>query len=280
MAVFACAVRAQANLVRDPIANTDAPRADAPEFDVVSIKPGMPGIANSSIVLRRDGDEYHARNFPLWFTIGLAYLPYALIRPTLLQGAPGWVWHDQYDFEAKVRAADVKEWQKQLRYDNPLTNPTARDPMLQAMLQKALADRCHLVVHRTPTEVPGYALVVGKHGPNWKELREPKPDEPIPSPALKLGDGAIMIPILSPDQPVLHFFRTSMALFVQELSRRTPVEDRTGLTGRYDFDLMRVSTEGDAGMDWNVGALGLRLVPIKVPGEAIVIDHIEPPTPN
>lgn len=240
----------------------------------------MPSTANSSIVLRAGGDEYHARNFPLWITIGLAYLPYALIRPTLLLGGPGWVWHDNYDFEAKVGAAEVKEWQKHLQYENPFANPMGRDPMLQEMLQKALTDCCKLVVHRTPTEVAGYALVVGKHGPNWKAIREPKPNEPIPSPALHLEDGAIMIPILSPDEPVLHFFRTSMATLVQELSRTTPIEDRTGLTGKYDFDLTRVSTQGDPGAVWNVGALGLKLVKIKVPSEAIVIDHIERPTPN
>jgi len=279
--LFASAATAQASVgVGNRTGSAQAARAHGPAFEVVSIKPGKPGDTNSFIWLPENGDEYHARNFPLYFTIEMAFLPYSLIRPQRLQGAPSWVWHDYYDFEAKVSEAELAEWQKLLRHQNPLINPMGRDEMLQEMLQRALAERCKLVVHRIQLEVPGYTLVVGIHGPNWKELKESKPDEAIPSKAQKIGESARIVPILSPDQPVLRYFRTSMAELAASLSRRTPVEDRTGLTGEYDFNLLRLSTLGDPGVDWNVRALGLRLVRIKVPTETIVIDHIERPSPN
>jgi len=31
---------------------------------------------------------------------------------------------------------------------------------------------------------------------------------------------------------------------------------------------------------WDWSSLGLKLIPIKVPSEILVIDHIEKPTPN
>jgi uncharacterized protein (TIGR03435 family) len=279
--LFAYAATAQGSVgVGNRTTSAQAASAHSPAFEVVSIKPGNAGDTNSFIWLPENGDEYRARNFPLYFTIELAFLPYSLIRSQRLQGAPNWVRHDYYDFEAKVSEAELAEWQKLLRNQNPLINPMGHDEMLQEMLQKALEERCELVVHRIPLEAPGYALLVGKHGPNWKELKEWKYDEAIPSKAQQIGETARMVPILSPDQPVLRYFHTSMAELAESLSRGIPVEDRTGLTGEYDFSLLRLSTLGDAGVDWNVRALGLRLVRIKVPTETIVIDHIERPSPN
>lgn len=57
------------------------------------------------------------------------------------------------------------------------------------------------------------------------------------------------------------------------------VEDRTGLTGQYDFALTQLNHTGDPS-DWDLGVVGLKLRPIKVPAENIVIDHIEYPSPN
>ncbi len=153
--------------------------------------------------------------------------------------------------------------------------------MLQAMLQVALADRCKLVVHRTPATFPGFALVLSNRGPNRKRLVEAKPNEVIPDNALKVAEDGRMVPIRSEYDPVVHFYVTPMASLAAEMSRwGAPVEDRTGLTGKYDFALTRFSTTNNPSADWNLAALGLRLEPINVPTEAIIIDHIERPSPN
>lgn len=89
-----------------------------------------------------------------------------------------------------------------------------------------------------------------------------------------------MIPILSKEDPVLTFYQTSMAALSAMLGRAFPVVDRTGLTGTYDFKLLKLNTDSEIDGTWDFAAIGLKLVPIKVPIEKIVIDHIEKPTPN
>jgi uncharacterized protein (TIGR03435 family) len=148
--------------------------------------------------------------------------------------------------------------------------------MLQAMLQNALADRCKMAVHRVPTLIDGYALVIAKQGLNRKNLVESKPDGVIPDRAQRIPlDGR-----LAPGDPVLHFYQTSMAALIVQLSLRVPIEDRTGLPGKYDFDLTRLGIEGVPASDWDLAPLGLKLIMTKIPSENIVIDHIERPSPN
>ena len=78
----------------------------------------------------------------------------------------------------------------------------------------------------------------------------------------------------------MHFYQTSLAVFVLFLSGAASIEDRTGITGKYRFDLTRVGTEGFPPSDWDLAPLGLKLIPAKIPSEKIVIDHIERPSPN
>jgi len=69
-------------------------------------------------------------------------------------------------------------------------------------------------------------------------------------------------------------------------STNGPVGDMTGLPAHYDFtlrsvDLRDYSTHGEGMEDnWPLDSLGLTLKRGKVPGLALVIDHIEKPTPN
>jgi hypothetical protein len=85
---------------------------------------------------------------------------------------------------------------------------------------------------------------------------------------------------LAPGDPVLHFYQTSMAALIVQLSLRVPIEDRTGLPGKYNFDLTRLGIEGVPASDWDLAPLGLKLIMTKIPSENIVIDHIERPSPN
>ncbi len=139
-------------------------------------------------------------------TILVAYFPAKMGSMDRIVGAPGWVWNDKYDVVGKVGEVDLPAWQK--------LNRGGQNPMLQTMLQKALADRCKIAVHRIPTQIDGYALVIAKHGLNRKSLVESKPDDTIPDRAVKLDLDARMVPIYSHDDPVLHFYQTSMAAFV------------------------------------------------------------------
>jgi len=253
-------------------------------FDVVSIRPSDPS-AHGKISWVTTPDGYRVIGQSMLATIMLAYFPqgYAYWSKDNLSGAPKWL-SEQYDINARVSDADLAEWQKQGSALN-------KKPMFRAMLQTMLAERCHLAAHmvRGPLH-SGWALELGKH----PHLTESKPGEE-PPPGVKLSDGGVMVPYQPGDKPRLTMYEGSMADLTFALSGFAghPVEDRTGLTGRYDFVVdwipdsdSKVSVaytdpnDPDPLSHWNLDALGIRVVPIKVPTDTLVIDHIEKPSEN
>ena len=249
-------------------------RADL-AFDVVSMRPSNAGPDQWHLQVVPGGDQYEAIGMPLGMTIMMAYFPILPVSKDRIFGAPGWVWNDKYDVVGKVGEGDLPAWQKVSQ-----RGLRAQNPMLQTMLKNALAERCKIDVHRVPTQIDGYALVIAHHGPNRKNLVESKPDDTIPDRAMKMDLDARIVPIYSHDDQVVHFYQTSMAAFVLFMSCTAPIEDRTGLSGKYKFDLTRLGTEGIPSSDWDLAPLGLKLIPAKIPTERIVIDHIERPSPN
>ena len=149
-------------------------------FDVVSIRSSAPGSPWGGVQVLPDG--YRAWGIGLWATVADAYFPSELYTPDRLLGQQPWMSSEKYDIEAKGAPVDVAEWQRQ-------SNFKQQKVMLQAMLQTMLAERCKLVVHRIPAEISGYALVVGKDGPKFKET---KPGKTIPS-GIPLPDGGVMV---------------------------------------------------------------------------------------
>jgi uncharacterized protein (TIGR03435 family) len=245
-------------------------------FDVVSIHPSNTGPERDQLQVRVVGDEYQASQMPLGNTILMAYFPFRVGSTDRIVGAPDWVWKDDYDFVGKVGEANLPVWQKFSQHGIRMQNP-----MLQTMLQNALAECCKLVVHRVPTQVDGYALVLAKDGPNRKKLIESKPADTIPDQAIQFADEGRLVRTHSPDNPVWTFYQTSMsALALYFTAPGASVEDKTGLTGKYRFDLIRLNTDGNLPSTFDLASLGLKLIPAKIPVENIVVDHIERPLPN
>ena len=62
-----------------------------------------------------------------------------------------------------------------------------------------------------------------------------------------------------------------------------PIYDETKLIGRYDF-ILRSEEQSENLEDmfppYDLESLGLELKPGKVPGQDLIIDHVEKPTPN
>jgi len=259
-----------------PPANAVAKAALRPDlaFEVVSVRASPRGGARS-ISIAAAGDEFRAMGMPLSMAIRMAYFPVRTLSREQLVGAPGWVWDDEYDFVGKVAEADLPMWHQFTERGFMVPNP-----MLQIMLQNALTERCRMVVHSVSVQVDGYALVVTNRGPNKKNLVASKPDDFVPSEAVGIGLDASMIPLFPGRDPVLHFYQTSMAALALEMSGPFRVEDRTGIPGKYRFDLVRLGTEGTPTSDWDWAPLGLKLTPVKTPAKNIVIDHIERPSPN
>ena len=152
------------------------------------------------------------------------------------------------------------------------------------MLQSLLADRFKLKIHREEKPRSGLVLVIAKGGLKFKEADDGE------QPRIMSGFH------LSPEgERLAHIegIKTTMEGLAQTLSKiLDPVEDATGLTGKYDFFVSYIrdsgtavpaSSEAPAGPSLPTALkeqLGLQLETRKTMTELIVIDHVEKPTPN
>jgi uncharacterized protein (TIGR03435 family) len=143
-------------------------------------------------------------------------------------------------------------------------------PALRAMLGTLLAERFKLTFHRDTRELPSLALVVAKGGPKLNLSPEDAPG------------------VLRPNKGSMVAQHASMSEFIGTLSGplRTPVIDKTGLSGRYDFtvDLSSYFADAKPGEQPDMTGivmsalreqLGLNLESRKEPVEILAIDHAE-----
>ncbi len=252
-------------------------------FAAVSIRKSARGNPTRT-TLTPSPDGYRAVNQPLAFAIMLAYEPQLNLwsQDSVPLNLPNWAKDDSYDIQAKIDPVDTTQWQRQ--------GPENR--MLKAMLQSMLEDRCKLIAHWVPTETTGYALMASKRG---LRLKKAVPGEPIPpngNPVminLAAVPGATYYPIRPGEtRTTFPFYNVSMQVLAQWLSEssRVYIVDKTGLSGGYDFVLTRLTAEEASASDpgppikYDINALGLKLVPVKVPTGRLMIDHLERPTPN
>lgn len=180
------------------------------------------------------------------------------------------------------------------RFDITATIPESASPrQVPAMLRTLLAERFKLVTHTETREASVFALVLARRdGRLGAGLREATLDcvaaeaagriIPTPQPGQQpqceseISDG-----IKGRGQPLSSLARM-LSVFLQ---RR--VEDRTGLTGGFDFDLRFEAAATGPTVDAASNVitalqeqLGLRLESIRAPMEFVVIDSIEAPSAN
>jgi uncharacterized protein (TIGR03435 family) len=254
------------------------------KFAVVSIRKNDSGGPQHIGVATADG--YQMKNLFLGYLILMAYVPQTggavAYTPDQIIGMPAWLTgdDDHYDVDAKVDEADLADWQ----------NPAKQPAMVQSMLQAMLEDRLKLVVHRSTKEAPVYLLVIGKNGPKFKEAN---PAEPHPG-ARPMPWGGSLSREEEDDRMTIHYFGISMAQLARWVlgDAGRPVEDKTGLPGRYDVTVQRPALQpgaqqgGSSAPDLGptaasiAGQLGLKLEPAKRQVETVVIDHVERPSPN
>ena len=194
-----------------------------------------------------------------------------------LVGIPDWMRSETYTIDAKVAESDLTAWR------NPATQPA----MLRTMMQAMLADRCKLALHRGSREVSVYLLVIGKKG---AKLKAAVPGDLHPG-ATPLPGGGEFLP--NDGTGSASFYDAPIAALTVVLSNFAgrPVEDKTGLTGRYDMTFRRprmgaLSIEPDSTSDATptifevVDGFGLKLESAKSSVETLVIDHMEKPSEN
>jgi uncharacterized protein (TIGR03435 family) len=254
-------------------------------FEVVSIRQNQSNVPPSGTPqFGPTLDGYRMTGMPLALVIMTAFVPQngaAMFMPDQIKGLPDWATRDRYDIQARVADKDIPEWQK----------PAAQSAMLSSMLQATLADRCKLVAHREMKEAGVDLLVIGKGGPKFKET---DPADPPPA-GVTMPGGAIMVR----SSNSLELYGTTMSFFATMLASMEgtgrQIEDRTGLTGRYNIVVKSINSTRGTPSNPGAGAeasdpgdpivsglreLGLKLSSSKARVETLLIDHIEKPSEN
>jgi uncharacterized protein (TIGR03435 family) len=280
---------AAATAATTPTAAAAAVPAKAYAFEVVSIRQnksemqmgmGMPQFGPTP-------DGYRMTNMSMALPMMTAYVPQvggsAFYAQDQVKGLPDWI-NERYDIDARIGDDDRAEWQK----------PESQKVMLQAMLQAMFAERCKMAVHREVKEVGVSSLVVAKGGPKFKET-DPAVEHPD---GMKLPWGGVMA--FSPANGTMSFYGATMASFASMMSSfgngGRPIQDKTGLTGKYDIILklgaymgpapgeqqgeVSASDPGGSMIVPSLNDLGLKLESAKGQVETLVIDHMERPSEN
>jgi uncharacterized protein (TIGR03435 family) len=222
--------------------------AQTPAFEVASVRPSAPDGERPNIQ-RDPAGGITLTNVDLQTLVSMAYN----IQPFQLAGGPPWLRSRRFDVVAKAPAAT----------DNSRT---------WVMLQALLADRFQLVVHKETPELPVFELVVARGGLKMQPAHRP------PSPA----DDFIQT---SPGK------MKAMMVTMQGLSMTLSgvlghrVIDRTGVDGRYDFQLSFAPDDTNASDRPSIYSalqeqLGLHLQRSEGKVEVTVIDRVELPAEN
>lgn len=206
------------------------------------------------------------------------------LRVEQIAGVPNWANTAMYAIEGKMDSSVAIELDKL----SPIQQDLARTHMLQAML----ADRFKLKAHAENRDGPVYYLVIAK---NRLKLKPATPGETYPKSgfggALPYQTGSVVMAQSEPGSTKRLGLGAPIERLTLTLSAwlHCPVIDKTGLTGKYDFQLQWTAREGvENGPETNWPSLftaiqeqlGLKLESGKGPVPFLVIDHVEMPSGN
>lgn len=231
-----------------------------PSYEVAVIKPALPEEQHPIWNLRTP--EFQATGTNAAELIKMVYK----IRGRQIMNAPPWVEDSKFDIIAK-----------------PDTPGVPTEDQSRIMIRKLLTERFHLVCHTGTQDFPVLVMTLDPKGPR-----------PVPSdPAFNARGGMILRQ--DGGEMQLHLSGVTMQDFLKDLMDRyrdKQIVDETGLTGTYDITLHLPPAAfqgiGDGGAEEEVGTdyiaaaehAGFKFVSKKVPQPVVIIDHIDPPTPN
>jgi len=250
--------------------NPAASKDDGPalKFEVVSIKRNTTTLNGNRSINRAPGGDLNATNATLRLLLRIAYD----VRDYQIANAPGWAGSDGFDIVGKVDRSEGKpegaDWSP------------ANVARLASRMRTMLMERFGLAAHKETREGPVFNLVIAKGGPKL---------------AASTGDGppesSFNLTRLKCKNITIQDFAT---MLLQSRMERT-VLDKTGLTGKYDFQMdFAPDVTASNGADVNTSGLpaapsfvtalqeqlGLRLESARGPVETLVIDQVQPPTGN
>ena len=246
-------------------AQAPVPRPPFDAFDVATVKPVEGGANANRFIAMQGTHRFVETNYTLKLLIAAAYN----MNPETISGGPGWIESDRFDIAA-ITPGEVQ--------------PTHDEQM--KMLRALLTDRFKLTFHREPKVFSIYEMQVAnpRAGPKFKPSTTPADQAPQ------------LVGIANPEHIHMPARNATMGDFVSLLQRAIldrPVVDKTGLTGRFDFDLDWAPDDSQFSGDVKAASadspsppfftaiqqqLGLRLVATRGPVNAIVADKAERPT--
>jgi uncharacterized protein (TIGR03435 family) len=239
---------------------TESGTAQTPAFEVSTIKPHNPNKPGEMGFISYPGGRvivgYANLKMLLYFAFDM--------QDFQISGVPAWADKNRYDIEALPPSFSESRTAVQ-----PPAKATPSDEQ-RKMLQALLTERFGLKFHRETKEGPVYLLLRNKGPLRLKTPKDPESDS--------RGN------VLSPDGMAFGT-NISMASLASDLSRNLerPVLDKTGLPGRYDFELEAddpSNRDRTAANIEEMSRLGLSLKASKGPVETIVIDRVSEPTEN
>jgi uncharacterized protein (TIGR03435 family) len=264
------------------------------KFEVISIRPVVPGSAVGAGYTPNPTPDGFVSSLTVWQMLMIAYAPndqswgsIPIISHTpdavswggnsATKSAPKWL-GDWYVINARVSDADRDAWRDQ----------SSQHDLLRAAMRDLLKERCHLVVHEQPTDLPDYNLVIGKKG--LKGLKATVPGSTPPKDAYRLPTGGFRFATGDRSRPTWHYYGATIGELIDFLrppgngSPAPPVRDQTGLTGRYDFAITMIDEPSRDPVEeiynFPLGPLGLALKPGKYHAFSLIIEHMDKPSPN
>ena len=253
-------------VAQHPLAQNPGPRPKFDAFEVATVKQVQHDPQGGRYFRMEGPHRFVVKDYTLKLLIAAAY---DLNSRTIL-GGPGWLDSERFDIAA-VTPGEVQ--------------PSREEQM--AMLRGLLSDRFKLTFHRQQKEYSIYELTAAKGKPKLKASTAP-PDQPA----------ALIGTVYPPQKIVLPARNASMDDFVSMLQRAVldrPVVNKTGLPGRYDFDLEWAPDETQFGGEAPVASadapsaplftaiqeqLGLKLEATRGPVSALIVDHVDQPSSN
>ena len=210
-----------------PVQAQTAPAQPPPAFEVASIKPNRSRDAAESVTLEPSGGV-RMTGFLLISLIRAVYASDTLQTPEQIIGGPPWIRSDRFDIVAKAEG--------DLMFDAEGRRPARAI----AMLKTLIADRFGVKVHMESRRMPAFALTLSRrdHGPGpqlrlatTECARSARGVTPVADPPNACGfrrvPGTITARYVTMQEVGAYFSGFAV------ISR--PVQDRTGLTGRYDL---------------------------------------------
>jgi len=304
VAVAALAVPLVTGMLTAPVrATTQTSSAPAAKFEAVSVRPcaaNEPGSGRGAPLGDASPGRLYLNCYSVLRLIQTAYATYADGRAhaeselpvvpvskehaesgmdhTGAQGVPDWVSRDRFTIEAKVDG----------------TPPAL--VMIGPMLQQVLEDRFKVKVHREMRETSVYEMVTAKGGAKVKPITPAScvPYDMSVSPQPPLGPGQHRCSNGNTRDPdgnyIYNFEAITLDDFAAQWSKGwvidRPIVNKTGITGLVTFQVVQsnhATSQEDASAAMIAelkNRLGLELRPGKARREFLIIDHVEPPTPD